>query len=91
MPLFQWHVYRSSSQAKSSIGLLKMDVYSGGGMNFNTISLWESKKDMIAFRSSGSHLLAMKLSAKMGKGKTSGWETSEWPSREFCEKRLGSE
>ena len=80
-PLFQLHVIRSYGQAKRSISLQKIEATHGGGLNFLTLSVWDSREDMLKFRNSGSHLIAMKLSAKMGTGYAVGWECEDFPDK----------
>jgi len=88
LPLFQWHVFRSSSQANKSKGLLSIQAWHAGGMIFCTLTVWESKEDMLKFRNSGAHLLAMKLSYKMGKGKAVGWESNGMPTKAEGKEKL---
>lgn len=79
VPFFQVHAMRSVRQAKSSIGMLKMETIYAGGMDFCTLTTWESKEDMLKFRNSGAHLIAMKLSGKMGQGYALGLDCDEIP------------
>lgn len=88
LPLFQWHAFRSYGQANQSRGIKSTSTWSQKGRVFCTLTLWESKKDMLKFRNSGAHLMAMKLSYKMGKGITHGWETNELPGRNEALARL---
>lgn len=88
LPLFQWHAFRSGSQAYRTKGLLQMKTFSRGARNFCTLTCWNTRAEMMAFRNSGAHLLAMKLSRKMGEGYTTGWETDRMPSAEEGETRL---
>lgn len=87
-PLFQLHAMRSTNQAKASIGLLGIKAFHKGGMDFCTLSTWESEEDMLTFKNSGSHLLAMKISRKIGSAYSVGWETDEFPNPELGEEKL---
>ncbi len=88
LPLFQWHAFRSGSQAYRSKGLIHMQAWNAGGMDFCTLTCWESEEDMLEYRNAGAHLMAMKLSRKMGKGYTAGWESEVMPNRETGRKLL---
>jgi heme-degrading monooxygenase HmoA len=79
---------RSAKQAKASIGLLKMDTIYAGGTDFCTLTVWESKEQMLKFRDTGAHAVAMQLSSKMGEGYTTGWECDVIPDKELAEFRL---
>ena len=46
---------------------------------FSTLSGWESREAMQAFRNSGEHLDAMKNIRRMGKAKSVTWETESEP------------
>lgn len=78
-------------QAGKSKGIIKKETFSPSRRVYNTLTHWESKSDMLKFRNSGAHLKAMKLSAKMGHGITTGWETEEFVNRESALSRLHSE
>lgn len=71
-----------------SKGILKMQTRANGARNYQTLTVWESKETMLAFRNKGAHLLAMKISNKLGKGHAIGWECQNYPSWEEGEKRL---
>jgi heme-degrading monooxygenase HmoA len=86
--LFQLHAARSYGQAKKAIGLQKIQTMHGGGMNFLTLSIWDSQEDMLRFRNSGKHLIAMKLTTKMGEGYAVGWECKNFPDKTEGEIRL---
>ena len=89
--LFQIHALSSFMQAGKSKGILKKETFSPFRKVYSTLTHWESKEDMITFRNSGAHLKAMKLSAKMGHGITTGWETDQFIEREEALRRLHSE
>lgn len=88
---FQMHAMSSFMQAKKSKGIVKMETFSPFRKVYSTVTHWESKADMLKFRNSGAHLKAMKLSAKMGHGFGTGWETEEFVDRESALSRLHSE
>lgn len=88
MPLFQWHAVRSSSQAKRTEGLVRIKVFYAGERSFCTLTSWEGKEQMLNFRNSGAHRMAMILSAKMGEGSTTSWESNNEATKEFGELRL---
>lgn len=88
---FQMHATMSFMQARKSRGILKTETFSPFRRVYSTLTHWESKEAMLEFRNSGAHLKAMKLSAKMGKGITTGWETEEFIDRESALHKLHSE
>lgn len=88
---FQMHAMSSFMQAKKSKGIVKMETFSPFRKVYSTVTHWESKADMLKFRNSGAHLKAMKLSAKMGNGFGTGWETEDFVDRESALSRLHSE
>ena len=88
---FQMHAMTSFMQARKSKGILKTETFSPFRKVYSTLTHWESKEDMIRFRNSGAHLKAMKASAKMGHGITTGWETETYINREYALERLHSE
>ena len=75
--LFQIHAFRSGNQVSCSIGLIKWTTWPATYRDFCIISTWNSRRDMIAFTTTGTHLKAMKLSKYMGKGYTVGWEADD--------------
>ncbi len=89
--MFQMHAVASFSKARKSKGILKVETFSPFRRVYSTLSHWESKEAMLEFRNSGTHLKAMKLSAKMGHGLTTGWETDEFVDRESALTRLHKE
>ncbi|HAD97860.1 MAG TPA: hypothetical protein DCG19_10670 [Cryomorphaceae bacterium] len=88
VPLFQWHAFRSVNQVNSTKGLVKMEVWPSDLRNYHTLTTWMEKKDMLAFRNSGAHLKAMKLSSRMGRGYAVGWESSQLPTRQEAKQHL---
>ena len=89
--LFQMHAVSSFMQAGKSQGILKKENFSPFRKVYSTVTHWESKEAMLAFRNSGAHLKAMKLSAKMGHGIATGWETEQFIDRKEALSRLHSE
>ena len=45
----------------------------------HTLTVWQSKEHMLAYRSSSSHVRAMKSFSKIGSGKVYGYETDAMP------------
>lgn len=88
LPLFQWHAFASYGQANKSRGIISTESWPEKGRVFCTLTLWESKEDMIRFRNSGAHLKAMKISRKLGEGITHGWATEKLPGRKEALERL---
>jgi heme-degrading monooxygenase HmoA len=88
---FQMHAMMSFMQARKSKGIIKSETFSPFRRVYSTLTHWESKEDMLKFRNSGAHLKAMQLSAKMGKGITTGWESDLMVDRESALKRLHTE
>ena len=88
LPLFQWHAFTSYGQANRSLGIISSEAWPEKGRVFCTLTLWESKEDMLKFRNSGAHLKAMKISRKLGEGITHGWETDELPDKNEALARL---
>lgn len=86
--LFQVHAFMSFMQVNRAPGLIKAQTFQGEKGIFCTLSYWETKEAMIDYRNSGSHLKAMKASGKLGKGKTTGWVSSEFVSTENAYQKL---
>ena len=64
LALFFWHTLRSSRQAERSEGFLGGRMLVAGVHTYWTLTLWEGKPSMKAYRGSGNHraaLRAMKL------------------------------
>jgi hypothetical protein len=55
---------------------------------FRTLSGWESREAMNAFRNNGHHLTAMKFSRSIGKVKSVTWESEFEPDWNETKKRL---
>lgn len=88
--LFQMHAAASFLQANKAPGLIKAQTFKPEQGIHSTLSFWDSKEAMLAYRNSGSHLKAMKASGKLGKGITAGWESDQAVSTEFAYQRLVS-
>lgn len=73
--IFQVHAFRSGHQVSKSRGLVKWTAWAATYRDFCTVSVWNSRREMVAFMTSGAHLKAMKLSKYMGKGYAVGWES----------------
>jgi len=71
----------ASRKARKADGVLLCDFGSRDGYQ-NTLTVWESKKHMMAYRASPSHLRAMKRISQIGAGKVHGYEADFIPSWE---------
>lgn len=89
--LFQGHAVASFLQANKSKGILRTETFSPIKGVYNTLTHWQSEKDMLHFRNSGAHLKAMKASPRLGHGITTGWESDDFVGREMATARLHSE
>ena len=72
---------RASRKGRKADGVLFCDFGSRDGYQ-NTFTVWETKKHMMAYRSSPAHLRAMKRMPQIGAGKVYGYETDFIPSWE---------
>ena len=80
-PKFWRHAAASMSQAKSADGCLSADARTINGVH-HTLTVWTSRKAMLAYLSEGAHLKAMKAFKSFATGKVYGFETAkvpEWP------------
>jgi hypothetical protein len=55
---------------------------------FRTLTGWENRAAMVAFRNNGAHLAAMKLSGRIGRVKSVTWESGTAPSWAEARERL---
>lgn len=82
LPLFYLHAALAHGQARKSRGILSLAVWPEKGNVFCTLTHWESKEQMTAYRNNGRHLKAMKASRKLGRGIALGWESDIMVSKE---------
>ena len=68
--------FGSIFQAKKSRGLIAIKIRV---RDFRTLTVWNSKKDMKAFRNSGIHQKAMTDSSQLGSNQSYTWETDTIP------------
>lgn len=65
--VFLWHTFKSFRQAKRAPGIIDAAVDKEGWHTFWTMTVWNSKEDMMRYRKSGNHLRAMKVSKAISK------------------------
>jgi hypothetical protein len=79
-PQFLMHAIPSFAQAQASPGNVSTDARTVDGIE-HTLTVWESRKDMLAYLRQGAHLKAMQAKKSMGKyGKVHGYESDQIPS-----------
>ena len=71
----------ASISARTADGILLCEFNSRNYYQ-HTLTVWKTKKKMLAYRLSRSHLRAMKRIAQIGTGKVYGYETDTMPSWE---------
>ena len=71
----------ASSAAQKADGVLHCDFKTRNGYR-QTLTVWETKKHMMAYRLSPVHSRAMKGISQIGSGKVFGYETDSIPSWE---------
>jgi len=76
--IFWWHAIPSKAQADKSTGLVLLDLKRVGSYHF-TLTVWENREAMIAYRNSGAHLAAMTAFRKIATGKIYGYEARSIP------------
>ena len=67
---------KSIAQANSSNGLIKIKIRI---RDLRTLTVWQSKENMMAFRNSGFHQQAMIASTKLGSNQSYSWHTDHVP------------
>ena len=80
-PVFWRHATRSMLQAQNAPGCRDARAKTIGGVH-HTISLWDSRTDMISFLRSGAHRDALKIFPKIATGKVFGYQADalpDWP------------
>lgn len=75
---FIWHAVRSRHQAVRSKGVLHVAVTSRQGTQ-HTLTAWDSKDSMEAFKYSGAHKQAIKVFRQFFEGKTYGYDSDSIP------------
>lgn len=79
-PRFMMYAIPAHAQAQGSPGNVSTNATSVAGIE-HTLTVWESKKEMLAYFRQGAHLKAMKVSKTLGKyGKVHGYESDHIPS-----------
>ncbi|MEN9565465.1 MAG: hypothetical protein RLZZ69_661 [Cyanobacteriota bacterium] len=68
---------KSINQAHNSQGLIAIKIRV---RDLRTLTVWENREKMKAFRNSKAHLKAMQNSDKLGFGQSYTWETEHLPS-----------
>ncbi len=77
-PFFWRHAIASMSQAQRSDGCLSAEARSINGVH-HTLSVWTSRRAMLAFLRAGAHRNAMKSFDKFATGKVLGFEADTPP------------
>jgi hypothetical protein len=78
-PRFWWHAFRSMTQAQRDPNCQLAIARQIDGIA-HTITVWNSRKEMLAFLRSGSHRDAMRVFPKIGTGYGFGIEADAVPS-----------
>ncbi len=78
-PRFWWHAIRSMAQAQRDPNCQLAIAKQINGIA-HTITVWNNRKDMLAFLMSGSHREAMRVFPKIGTGYGFGIERESVPS-----------
>jgi hypothetical protein len=77
-PTFWRHASASMSQAKAVVGCFSADARTITGVH-HTLTVWTSRKAMLAYLSEGAHLKAMKAFKSFATGTVYGFETTKIP------------
>ena len=78
IPFFIWHAIRSMGQAQKDPACLRASAKVIKGVA-HTVTVWESRNDMVAYMRSGAHRDAMRAFPKIGTGYGFGFEGNEAP------------
>jgi len=73
----------TTKQLKTADGLIFVEF-----KRSRTLTAWENHQAMHAFRNNGHHLEAMKITKKIGKVKSTTWETQSEPSWQEAKEKL---
>lgn len=76
-PRFFAVTYRATKQARGSDGLIHFKI---NPITLETLTLWKSRKAMMAYVTQGAHMEAMKQQNHFGDISSSSWECDEIPS-----------
>ena len=79
------HAIPSMMQAKKTDGVLLVKTKDIGNVK-HTLSVWKSKKDMLAYTYSGAHAIAIKHFSSFATGKTYGYTSNVIPQWEEVSK-----
>ena len=71
----------ASSLARKANGILLCEFSSRNGYQ-HTLTVWQTKQHMMAYRASNAHKKAMRAMSKIGSGKVFGYEAKTIPSWE---------
>lgn len=71
----------ASSLARKANGILLCEFSSRNGYQ-HTLTVWQTKQHMMAYRASPAHTKAMRAMSKIGSGKVFGYEATTIPSWE---------
>lgn len=89
LPTFTWLTIRSAIQSRKSAGLLKSSFRKEGMLTYWTLTVWDNKEHMTAFRNTGTHLGAMKISREIAdKLDYVHWEDDEIPNWDEARHKL---
>jgi|JI61114DRNA_FD_contig_31_2692163_length_570_multi_2_in_0_out_0_1 hypothetical protein len=80
-PTFCYHAVKSFSQSSSSPGNISTDAKQIGSVH-HTLTVWESRADMVNFLRKGAHADAMKVFDGIATGKVYGYESDVIPNWE---------
>ena len=75
---FWRHAIPSKMQADQAKGLVLIELRQVNEVH-HTLTVWESKEAMLAYRNRGAHLAAMKVFRKIAKGGVYGYEATSVP------------
>ena len=76
--MFMWHASQSHAQAVAAPGNISTQTRTVDGVH-HTLTVWTSRKAMLAYLRSGAHLRAMKAYPAIGTGKVHGYWASTQP------------
>ena len=78
LPRFWWHAIQSYRQAQRAPGIRSVEVRNVAGYQ-HTLTLWQSRRDMLNFMRSGAHLNAIRAFRTIATGRTYGWDADAAP------------
>jgi hypothetical protein len=89
LPKFFLYTMKSIRQVKKANGLMHSSVNNEGWSTFWTLTVWENKECMKAYRDNGNHLQAMRISRKIAQElEKINWESDRIPRWSECKERL---